>query len=144
MNQPRSSPLARKLLQLAEALFRTHSYFFVRIRGLDGRIIQSRVHIRGVVSERNQVVWPEGERGELPGSFRTINPRCITVPSEIKGANQVIMEPNSGPLTEVLHSENHSKLTAEEIAKAVAHHNKNHSPAKTENALAKAKKATKK
>jgi len=54
------------------------------------------------------------------------------------------MEPNSGPLTEVLHSENHSKLTAEEIAKAVAHHNKNHSPAKTENALAKAKKATKK
>jgi hypothetical protein len=54
------------------------------------------------------------------------------------------METNSGPLTEVLHSENHTKLTAEEVAKAVAHHNKHHSAAKAENAAAKAKKATKK
>jgi hypothetical protein len=28
---------------------------------------------------------------------------------------------------DVLHFENHSKLTAEQIAKAVAHHNKHHS-----------------
>ena len=46
--------------------------------------------------------------------------------------------------SEVLHSENHSKLSAEEIAKAVARHNKNHSAAKAENAIAKEKKATKK
>ena len=46
--------------------------------------------------------------------------------------------------TEVLHSENHSKLSAEEIAKAVARHNKNHSAAKAENIVAKEKKATKK
>lgn len=54
------------------------------------------------------------------------------------------MEMNSGQLTEVLHSENHSKLSAEEVAKAVARHNKNHSAAKTENAAAKANKANKK
>ena len=54
------------------------------------------------------------------------------------------METNSGPFTEVLHSENHSKLSAEEVAKAVAHHNKHHPAAKAENAGAKAKKATKK
>jgi hypothetical protein len=54
------------------------------------------------------------------------------------------MATNSGPLTEVLHSEKHSKLTAEEIAKAVAHHNKKHSAAKAENAAAKVNKATKK
>ncbi len=46
--------------------------------------------------------------------------------------------------TEVLHSEKHSKLSAEEIAKAVARHNKNHSAAKAENIAAKEKKATKK
>jgi len=46
--------------------------------------------------------------------------------------------------SDVLHSENHSKLSAEEIAKAVARHNKNHSAAKAENAIAKEKKATKK
>ena len=53
------------------------------------------------------------------------------------------MEPNSGPLTEVLHSENHSKLSAEQIAKALARHNKNHSAAKAENIAAKAKKPAK-
>ena len=47
---------------------------------------------------------------------------------------------NTGPLTDVLHSENHSKLSTEQIAKAVARHNKNHSAAKAENASAKAKK----
>jgi len=48
------------------------------------------------------------------------------------------------PATEVLHSENHSRLNAEEIAKAVARHKKNHSSAKTENAAAKPTKAGKK
>lgn len=54
------------------------------------------------------------------------------------------METNSGPLTEVLHSDKHSKLTAEEVAKAVARHNNHHSSAKEENAAAKAKKTAKK
>lgn len=54
------------------------------------------------------------------------------------------MATNSGPLTEVLHSEKHSTLSAEEVAKAVARHNKNHSAAKAENAAPKANKATKK
>jgi hypothetical protein len=54
------------------------------------------------------------------------------------------MTTTSSPQTEVLHSENHSKLSSEEVAKAVARHNKNHSVAKAENAAAKAKKATKK
>jgi hypothetical protein len=47
------------------------------------------------------------------------------------------------PLPEVLHSDHASKLSAEEIAKAVARHNKHHSAAKAENAVLKAKKATK-
>ena len=54
------------------------------------------------------------------------------------------MATDSGPQTEVLHSENHSKLSAEEIAKALARHKKNHSAAKAENAAAKANKANKK
>ena len=54
------------------------------------------------------------------------------------------MTTNPNPQTEVLHSENHSKLSAEQIAKAVARHNKNHSAAKAENAAAKASKAAKK
>jgi hypothetical protein len=54
------------------------------------------------------------------------------------------MSTNSGPLTEVLHSDKPSKLTSEEVAKAVARHNKNHSAAKAENVAAKANKTTKK
>jgi hypothetical protein len=54
------------------------------------------------------------------------------------------MATNTNPLTDVLHSENHSKLSSEQIAKAVARHNKNHSAAKAENAAAKANKGTKK
>jgi hypothetical protein len=54
------------------------------------------------------------------------------------------MATDSGPLNEVLHSEKHSKLSAEEIAKAVARHKKKHSEAKAENAAAKPNKATKK
>ena len=54
------------------------------------------------------------------------------------------MATNSDPLTDVLHSDNHSKLSAEEVAKALARHNKNHSAAKAENVALKAKKANKK
>jgi hypothetical protein len=54
------------------------------------------------------------------------------------------MATNTSPLTEVLHSENHSKLSSEEIAKALARHNKNHSAAKEQNVALKAKKAAKK
>jgi hypothetical protein len=46
------------------------------------------------------------------------------------------MAPNSGPQTDVLHSENHSKLSAEEIAKAVARHNKHHPTEKAGNVTA--------
>jgi hypothetical protein len=34
--------------------------------------------------------------------------------------------PNTAPQTDVLHFENQSKLSAAEIAKAVAHHNHHH------------------
>jgi hypothetical protein len=54
------------------------------------------------------------------------------------------MATDSGPVSDVLHSDKHSKLTAEEIAKAVARHNKHHSAAKEENLAAKAKKPNKK
>ncbi len=53
------------------------------------------------------------------------------------------MATNSDPLTEVLHSETHSKLSAEQIAKAVARHKKDHPATKEENAVAKAKKPKK-
>ena len=46
--------------------------------------------------------------------------------------------------TEVLHSENHSKLSSEQIAKALARHNKNHSNDKEANNALKAKNAKKK
>jgi hypothetical protein len=39
------------------------------------------------------------------------------------------MVTNTSPLTEVLHSESHTKLTTEQIAKAVARHNRDHSGA---------------
>ena len=48
------------------------------------------------------------------------------------------MANSTDPQNEVLHSENHGKLSSEEIAKAVARHNKNHSTGKAENATAKA------
>jgi hypothetical protein len=54
------------------------------------------------------------------------------------------MATDSTPATEVLHSENHERLNAEQIAKALARHNKNHSSAKAENVAAKANKAGKK
>ena len=40
----------------------------------------------------------------------------------------------SNPVDDVLHSENHSKLSAEEIAKAVERHNKKHPAEKAEKA----------
>jgi hypothetical protein len=45
------------------------------------------------------------------------------------------MATTSGPISDVLHSDKHSKLTAEEIAKAVERHNKKHPAAKAENAV---------
>ena len=39
------------------------------------------------------------------------------------------METNLNSQTEVLHNESHSRLSAEEIAKAVARHNREHSAA---------------
>ncbi len=54
------------------------------------------------------------------------------------------MATNTGPINDILHSENHSTLSSEEIAKAVARHQKNHSAAKAENAAAKANKGKKK
>ena len=39
------------------------------------------------------------------------------------------MATDTGTQTEVLHSENHSKLSAEQIAKALARHNRDHSGA---------------
>ena len=53
------------------------------------------------------------------------------------------MATTSGPITDVLHSDKHSKLSAEEVAKAVARHNKNHSAAKAEKVTAKANKTKK-
>jgi hypothetical protein len=46
------------------------------------------------------------------------------------------------PISDVLHSENHSKLSTEEIAKALARHNKHHPNAGAE-ASAKPKKGGK-
>jgi hypothetical protein len=53
------------------------------------------------------------------------------------------MSETTNSQTEVLHSEHHSKLSDEEIAKAVARHNKHHPEAKAENAGGKVKKAGK-
>ena len=54
------------------------------------------------------------------------------------------MATNTNPLNDVLHSENHSKLSAEQIANAVARHNKDHSAAKAANEATEATKGTKK
>jgi hypothetical protein len=53
------------------------------------------------------------------------------------------MADNTTASTEVLHSENHSKLSSEQIAKALARHNKNHSPDKAANTALKANKGKK-
>ena len=54
------------------------------------------------------------------------------------------MATDSNNNTEVLHNENHSTLTAEQIAKAVARNKKNHSTAKEENQALKTKEEGKK
>ena len=54
------------------------------------------------------------------------------------------MATNTSPQNDVLQSKNRSTLSSEEIAKAVARHNKNHSAAKEENLAAKANKSKKK
>jgi hypothetical protein len=56
------------------------------------------------------------------------------------GANSA-MATNTDPQSDVLHPENHSRLSSEEIAKAVARHNKHHPAAKTESTAAKAQTA---
>jgi hypothetical protein len=43
----------------------------------------------------------------------------------------------ANPVNDVLHSDNHSRLTAEEIAKAVARHNRDHAATPTDKASAK-------
>ena len=53
------------------------------------------------------------------------------------------MSETTNSQSEILHSEKHSKLSDEEIAKALARHNKHHPAAKDESAAAKAKKTTK-
>jgi hypothetical protein len=61
--------------------------------------------------------------------------------------SEIRIEPMSETTTnsqsEILHSDKHSKLSDEEIAKALARHNKHHPVAKDESAAAKAKKTTK-
>ena len=47
------------------------------------------------------------------------------------------------PATDVLHSENHSKLSAEAIAKALARHNRDHSATPADKTVAKPKKGGK-
>jgi len=54
------------------------------------------------------------------------------------------MATNTNSPNDVLHSENHSTLSTEQIAKAVARHNKNHSAAKAVNEAQKATKGAKK
>jgi hypothetical protein len=56
------------------------------------------------------------------------------------------MTENTSSPTEVLHSENHAKLSAEQIAKAVARHKRDHSGAQSKDTAGvppKAKKGTK-
>jgi hypothetical protein len=52
------------------------------------------------------------------------------------------MEPNISSPSEILHSAHHSKLSAEEIAKALARHNRHH-PVPTEQGAEKLQKASK-
>ena len=68
--------------------------------------------------------------------------RCHLVHIEKIGSYSA-MATNTSPLNDVLHSENHSKLSDEEIAKAVARHNKHHPDAKAEKAAPKTNKAGK-
>ena len=54
------------------------------------------------------------------------------------------MATDTNPVGDVLHNDNHSTLSTEQIAKALARHNKNHSADKEQNAALKAKKTSKK
>ena len=53
------------------------------------------------------------------------------------------METNPNPASDVLHPANHSTLSAEEIAKAMARHNREHPSGQREHPSQKAKKAGK-
>ncbi len=54
------------------------------------------------------------------------------------------MATNATPISDVLHPEKHSKLSDEEIAKAVARHNKHHPEGKAGDTAPKSNKAPKK
>jgi hypothetical protein len=57
----------------------------------------------------------------------------------------MLQNPTSAQIKDdVLHSENHSKLSPEEIAKAVAHHNRHHPQGHQQNAPGKGQQGTKK
>ncbi|HLK68653.1 MAG TPA: hypothetical protein VKU19_34720 [Bryobacteraceae bacterium] len=53
------------------------------------------------------------------------------------------MATNTNSVSDVLHNENHSKLSAEEIAKAVARHKRDHSATPADKPAAKPKKGAK-
>jgi hypothetical protein len=81
--------------------------------------------------------------------FKTAGTALLSRGAATAGVN-LAMATNTDPQSEVLHSETHSRLSSEEIAKAVARHNKNHpmamaesAPPEAENAPAKAKKGPK-
>jgi len=69
--------------------------------------------------------------------------QTLSLLAKIQGEIKV-MATDTSSNTEVLHNENHSTLSAEQIAKAVARNKKNHSTAKEENIALKAKKEVKK
>jgi hypothetical protein len=87
------------------------------------------------------------QRGYVQRSHRRIrtgDSHFAVLASMSERGGTLTMATTTSPLTDVLHSENHSKLSSEEIAKALAHHNKKHPAAKAESASLKTKKATKK
>jgi hypothetical protein len=72
--------------------------------------------------------------------FKTAGTVLLSRGAVTAGAN-LAMATNTDPQSEVLHSETHSRLSSEEIARAVARHNKNHPMAKVESAPADAQNA---
>src|SRR5579864_7044011 len=134
-DHPTGTPMRQKLLQSTVSYALTA---FVLIYIPDRRIIQLNVAICRrffrACSRLFPALWPKAKHSDSSRCYSTVNGVAVCPGvKEYKGVNKV-MSTNSGPLTEVLHSDKHSKLTAEEVAKAVARHNKNHSAAKAENA----------
>jgi hypothetical protein len=72
-------------------------------------------------------------------NFRTPERRFSPLGAATAGARSAMdSNTNTDPQSDVLHSETHSKLSSEEIAKAVARHNKNHPAGKAKDAAAQA------